>query len=201
MRHARNRSTQGRSLVVAITLGALAVALAACSGTAAAPVTTPAPERHCAGATPRAPPTAAPHARAAPASSSSSRRRRSRRASSRRSTATRIDLPDSGGGHQVRPATERWDGTSAIASDGPMVDQFRRTGSRLAFILSAPTDLDLDAWAAAVHAKAVQRTRLPRGGRTRARLRGRRRARQGRGLRLPGRPRVRGDDRPATASA
>ncbi len=37
-----------------------------------------------------------------------------------------------------------------------MVDQFPRTGQRLAFILSSPTGLDLDAYAAAVHTKAVR---------------------------------------------
>ena len=67
-----------------------------------------------------------------------------------------IDLPAGSEVTAVIPATAPWDGTSAIASGGPMVDQFRRTGSRLAFILAAPTDLDLEAWAAAVHAKAVR---------------------------------------------
>ena len=42
-----------------------------------------------------------------------------------------------------------------------MVDQFTRTGSRLAFLLSAPTDLDLDAYQAAVHAKAVSEHGCP----------------------------------------
>ncbi len=67
-----------------------------------------------------------------------------------------IDLPEGSEVTAVKAATAPWDGVSAIASNGPMVDQFPRTGQRLAFILSAPTDLDLDAYAAAVHAKAVR---------------------------------------------
>lgn len=159
MRHARDRSTQGRSLVVAVTLGALAVALAACSGTAAAPATTPVT---AAGSVAPEPASPAPTATPAP--------------TGQLVVVTpppaagifesplygySIDLPIASEVTDVGPATARWDGTSAIASDGPMVDQFRRTGSRLAFILAAPTNLDLDAFAAAVHAKAVSEHGCP----------------------------------------
>jgi hypothetical protein len=153
MRHARNRSTQGRSLAVVITLGLLAMSSAACGGPAAAPVTTSAPS-----AVP-APATASPTAASTPAPTG------------QLVVVTpppapdvfvsplygyTVDLPETAEVTQVRPATERWNGASRIDGDGRMVDQFGRTGSRLAFILAAPTDLDLDAWAAAVHASAVR---------------------------------------------
>jgi hypothetical protein len=153
MRHARNRSTPGRSLAVVITLGFLVMSSAACGGTAAAPVTTSAPSAVPARAT------ASPTAASTPAPTG------------QLVVVTpppapdvfvsplygyKIDLPGTAEVTQVRPAMESWDGTSRIDGDGPMVDQFGRTGSRLAFILAAPTGLDLDAWAAAVHANAVR---------------------------------------------
>jgi hypothetical protein len=67
-----------------------------------------------------------------------------------------IDLPDGSGVTSVVPANTRWGGAREIGSTAPFVDQFHRNGQRLAFILSAPTDLDLDAWAADVHARAVR---------------------------------------------
>jgi hypothetical protein len=153
MRHARNRSTAGRSLAATTALGALVVVLAACSGTSAAPAATAAPNTAAALATPRitqAPATPAPTGQLvvvtpppAPAVFDSPL------------YGYTLSLTNGAEVTGVSPATARWDGASAIASDGPMVDQFRRSGSRLAFILSAPTDLDLDVYATAVHAKAV----------------------------------------------
>ena len=72
-----------------------------------------------------------------------------------------LSLPASAEVTGLVAAKDAWDGTSAIGSTGPMVDQFPRSGQRLAFILSAPTDLDLDAWAAAVHEKAVSEHGCP----------------------------------------
>ena len=66
-----------------------------------------------------------------------------------------VDRPSEAGVTSIQAATERWDGASAIASSGPMVDQLRRSDQRLAFLLSAPTDLDLASWEAAVHRKAA----------------------------------------------
>ena len=162
MRHARNRSTQGRSFVVASALGALAVALAACSGTSAAPASTSAPATAAVGTAPSAvpaPATAAPAATPTPAPTG------------QLVVVTpppvaevfkspvygySLPLPASAEVTGLAAATGAWDGRSAIGSTAPMVDQFPRKGQRLAFILSAPTDLDLDAYAAAIHAKAVR---------------------------------------------
>jgi hypothetical protein len=154
MSHARDRSTQGRSLGAAIALGALAFALAACAGTAAAPPSppattepsvTPAPATSASMATPLptgqlvvVTPAPAPAVFESPA------------------YGYTIDLPARAEVTGVVSATAPWDGASVIQADGPMVDQFPRIGQRLAFILSAPTDLDLDAYAAAIHAKAVR---------------------------------------------
>ena len=166
MRHARNRSTPGRSLVVALMLGLLAAALSAC-GTAAAPAPTTVPSTAPAEAPPSARSqgaTAVPTAASTPAPTG------------RLVVVTpppvatvfksplygySISLPPSAEVTGVAAATGRWDGTSAIGSTGPMVDQFPRVGQRLAFILSAPTDLDLDAYAAAIHAKAVREHGCP----------------------------------------
>jgi hypothetical protein len=160
MRHARHRSMQGRSLAVAVTLGALAVALAACGGTAAAPVTTPAPATPAVDTAPSALPVPA-----TPASTATPK------PTSQIVIVTpppapqvfesplygyTISLPAEAEVTGVVPATARWDGTSPLGSTAPMVDQFPRSGQRLAFITSAPTDLDLGAYAAAIHAKAVK---------------------------------------------
>ena len=72
-----------------------------------------------------------------------------------------LSLPPSAEVTGLAAATDRWDGTSPIGSTAPMVDQFPRSGQRLAFITSAPTDLNLDAYAAAVHAKAVSEHGCP----------------------------------------
>jgi hypothetical protein len=158
MRHARNRSPQGQCLTV-VTLGALAVALAACSATAAAPATTPATA--AVGTAPSAvpaPATAAPAATPTPAPTGQLVVVTPPPVPSVFESPAygyTIDLPVGAEVTDVVPATAPWDGTSAIGSTGPMVDQFRRTGNRLAFVLSAPTDLDLGAYAPAVHAKAV----------------------------------------------
>jgi hypothetical protein len=159
MRHARSRSTLGRNLVVTVMLGSLAGALAACSGTAAAPVTTPVPVTTAANAAPRvtpAPTTPAPTA--TPERTSQIVMVTPPPAPSVFKSPLygyTIDLPAGAEVTDVRPATDRWDGTATINSDGPLVDRFSRTGSRLAIILAAPTNLDLDAYQAAVHAKAV----------------------------------------------
>ena len=163
MRHARNRSAQGRTPVAAGLLGSLAIVLAACGGTAAAPVATPAPVTSApVNTVTGSPPASATPAPATPATP----------APTGQVVATAspllpavfesplygytIDLPEGSEVTAVKAATAPWDGVSAIASNGPMVDQFPRTGQRLAFILSAPTNLDLNAYAAAVHAKAVR---------------------------------------------
>ena len=176
MRHARNRSRQGRSLVVANTLGALGalsaltVALAACGGTAGALITTPAPISTAVNTAHSISPAAATPSSATPAPTTTPAPTGQLVVGTPPPTPSVFDSPLYGYTidllirsevTDVRPATARWDGTSAIASDGPMVDQFRRTGSRLAFVLSAPTDLDLGAYAAAVHAKAVSEHGCP----------------------------------------
>lgn len=163
MRHARNRSTAGRSLVATTALGALVFVLAACSGTSAAPATTK--TRAAADTTPSAMPApATPESTATPEPTATSSVVTAPPAPSVFDSPLygyTLSLPSGAEVTGVRPATARWDGNSNIASDGPMVDQFRRSGSRLAFILAAPTDLDLDAYQAAVHAKAVSEHGCP----------------------------------------
>ena len=168
MRHARNRSTHGRTLATAGLLGSLAILLAACGGAAAAPVATPAPVTSAVNTVAGSPPATATPAPAAPATPAPTGRLVGITSTplpavfeSPRYGYT-IDLPEGSEVTTVTAASARWDGVSAIASNGPMVDQFPRTGQRLAFILAAPTDLDLDAYAAAVHAKAVREHSCPR---------------------------------------
>ena len=158
MRHARNRSTPDSRLTVAAALGALAIALAGCASTAAAPEPTVAPVTSVVDtAEPTVvttvPPTPASQVPAAPAAATPPAVPGVFESPLYGYT---IGLPAGSEVTGVKPATTPWDGTSAIGSTGPMVDQFPRTGQRLAFILAAPTDLDLDAWAAAVHARAVR---------------------------------------------
>jgi hypothetical protein len=147
MRHARNRSTVGRHIAVVISLGTVLTAVAACGGAAAAPAT-----RAPATAEAATPPleALAPTAPAAVTPSAVPRQFESP------VYGYTIDLPDGSGITSVIPATTRWGGAREIGSTDPFVDQFQRSGQRLAFILSAPTDLDLDAWAADVHARAVR---------------------------------------------
>ncbi len=167
MRHARNRSTPGRTLVVTLMLGLLAVALAACGGTTAAPVSTNGPASAAVGTAPSAvpaPATAAPAVTPTP------------EPTGQLVVVTpppvagvfkspvygySLSLPASAEVTGLVAATDAWDGRSAIGSTAPMVDQFPRSGQRLAFITSAPTDLGLDAYAAAVHAKAVSEHGCP----------------------------------------
>lgn len=159
MPQAQDRSTQGRSLVGALALGALAVVLSSCGGTATAPATTTGPVTTAANTAPSVAPTpVTPAPTATPASTGQLVVVTPPPAPSVFKSPLygyTIDLPAAAEVTDVRPATARWDGTATINSDGPLVDRFSRTGSRLAIILAAPTDLDLDAYQAAVHAKAV----------------------------------------------
>jgi hypothetical protein len=156
MHHARIRSTQDRRLVAAVTLSVIAIAVTACTGTAAAPAATqdPVSVRASERATPA--PTAPDRATTpAPASPVVTPSPESSTFESPVYGYT-IELPDGSEVTSVVPATSRWGGASEIGSTAPFVDQFHRNGQRLAFILSAPTGLDLDGYAKAIHAKAVR---------------------------------------------
>lgn len=164
MRHARNRSTRGRSLAAAVMLGSLAVALAACGGTTAAPASTNAPTTAAVDTPPSAlptPATTAPKSTPKPTPEPTVTPPPVPTAFKSPVYGYTLSLPASAEVTGLVAATDAWDGTSAIGSTGPMVDQFPRSGQRLAFILAAPTDLDLDGWAAAVHAKAVSEHGCP----------------------------------------
>ena len=167
MHLARIRSTPGRSRVAVVALGLLAVALSACGGAAVPLASTDAPATAPAETGPSAVParaTAEPAATPTPAPTG------------QLVVVTpppvaevfkspvygySLSLPASAEVTGLVAATGAWDGRSAIGSTAPMVDQFRRSGQRLAFITSAPTDVDLDAYAAAVHAKAVSEHGCP----------------------------------------
>ncbi|HYN47561.1 MAG TPA: hypothetical protein VER83_01770, partial [Candidatus Nanopelagicales bacterium] len=53
-------------------------------------------------------------------------------------------------------ATQPWDGTSRIDSNGPYTDQVVVPGSILFFVYGAPTDLDLDAYAARTQSQVAE---------------------------------------------
>lgn len=136
--HRRSPAGPGVALAVAV-----AVLVAGCGGAAA--TATPAP-------TPA--PTAAPAPTASPAPTT---------ATTASPTATPAAFTSAAYGYRAvfpgawRPkqASKPWDGTSRIDSDGPYTDQVPIPGSILFFVYGAPTDLDLDAYAAKTQADMV----------------------------------------------
>jgi hypothetical protein len=120
--------------------------VAACGATATPAPVTPAPATPAA-ATPAAAASATPAATRTPEPS-----------------PARIDFTSAAYGYSTTypgswltsQATQPWDGTSPIGSTGPYTDQVVVPGSILFFVYGAPTDLALDAYAAATQAQVAE---------------------------------------------
>ena len=120
----------------------VSVVLAACGGTVAAPTIEPATPAPTAAVAATSAPTPAPTPKPTPAPYELTSD----------AYGYRITLP---GASVPKQALQAWDGEVTIQSDGPYTDKVNLPGSILFFVYGAPTDLDLEAYAARSQAQVA----------------------------------------------